>query len=359
MEGEGAMRVAQVLCAGGVGGAETVGCELAAALAQSGVDVRLYAILELRAGEAGCAALRDRVERVGVPTRIFRTNRRASPALARELRQATLADDLDVWHAHAYKAAALGRFSGARRRVFTLHGFDQTRAGARLKVAAAVDLGRRAAHTTIAVSASVAAHAPGAVVIPNGVRAAPPVDREAARRALAGYGLDPTKPWIAALGRLTPIKRFDVLLAALTAVPDAQLLLCGDGPERQALTVRAALMGAADRVAFTGHLEDVHPVYGAADVLALSSDAEACPMVVLEAFAHGLPVVATRVGGVPDLVRDGVDGLLVEAGDVAGFGRALAELLADPTAAAAHARRRAEDFSLARWAERHLAVYQP
>lgn len=353
------MRVAQVICAGGVGGAETVACELAVALAEAGVDSRIHAVLETRAGAAGCDALQARVAQTGLPYRLFPTGRRASPALARALRAAVSADGVEVFHAHAYKAAALGRLSGAQVRAYTVHGFDQVGWVGRAKVGAAVSLGVRASHRVIAVSSSVAAQLPGATVIPNGVRLPAPFDRPAARAALvARFRLDGNRPIIVALGRLTRIKRFDVLLNALPQVPDAQLVLCGDGPEAKSLSVRASLMGAGERVVFAGHVGDVHAIYAGADVVALSSDSEACPMVVLEGLAHGLPIVATRVGGVPDLVRDGVDGRLVSPDDPTAFGQALAAVLAAPARFAEHAAERAAAFGFPRWAAAHLEVYQ-
>jgi len=138
------------------------------------------------------------------------------------------------------------------------------------------------------------------------------------------------------VGRLAAVKGAPVLLEAFRAVraahPQATLTLIGDGPLRADLEARAAALGLDDAVAFTGYLSQqaVADRLADADVFVLPSFAEGVPVVLMEAMASGLPVVTTRIAGIPELVEHGVSGLLVPPGDVEALAAALTGLLADP-----------------------------
>lgn len=135
--------------------------------------------------------------------------------------------------------------------------------------------------------------------------------------------------------RLDPIKGQRTLLAALQRLigdgHQVELHLVGDGPDREILERLSADLGLAAHVRFDGWLDQsgVRALYRESDVLALASYDEGIPAVLMEAMAMSIPCVATPVGGVPELIRDGVDGLLVAPGDVAGLARALATVLDD------------------------------
>src|SRR5262249_31422302 len=104
---------------------------------------------------------------------------------------------------------------------------------------------------------------------------------------------------------------------------DARLVVVGDGPERASLSLAARSLGLGDRLILTGQVSDPRPYYLAADVMALPSLIEGSPNVLLEAMAAGLPIVATRVGGVPEIISDGLTGLLAEPADFESFSSAL------------------------------------
>jgi glycosyltransferase involved in cell wall biosynthesis len=133
---------------------------------------------------------------------------------------------------------------------------------------------------------------------------------------------------------MTGIKRVsDVLISfkrLLDSGVDATLCMVGDGPDRVPAERDAKELGIAKSVLWTGYQRDVSPYYSMFDTLVLPSANEGTPVVAIEALAGGCPVVATRVGGVPDVVDDGEDGVLVEVGDVDAIAAALALLARDP-----------------------------
>jgi glycosyltransferase involved in cell wall biosynthesis len=136
------------------------------------------------------------------------------------------------------------------------------------------------------------------------------------------------------IGRMTAVKRTDDVLIAFKSLRDsgvdAVLCMVGDGPDRLPLEQRAHELGVARDTVFLGYQEDVAPFYAAFDVLVLPSGNEGTPVTVIEALAAERPVVATRVGGVPDVVRDGEDGFLVEAGATDDLADRLGRLARDP-----------------------------
>jgi glycosyltransferase involved in cell wall biosynthesis len=147
-------------------------------------------------------------------------------------------------------------------------------------------------------------------------------------------GIPPGRFIVGWLGRMTGVKQTSDLLAVLAALRergiDAGLLLVGDGPDRIGFEQQAHSLGLVRHCLFLGYQEEVAPWYAAMDAIALPSGNEGTPVTVIEALAAGRPVAAYGVGGVPDVVRDGVDGFVVEAGDTAALADRLAELAADP-----------------------------
>jgi glycosyltransferase involved in cell wall biosynthesis len=148
------------------------------------------------------------------------------------------------------------------------------------------------------------------------------------------YGVSPDEFVVGWIGRMTAIKRVDDILLAFRSLlergVEARLCLVGDGPDREEIEQRAHDLGISRSVLFVGYQRDVAPYYALFDTLVLPSANEGTPVVAIEALAAGRPVVATRVGGVPDVVEDGADGLLVRVGDVRGIVDALERLALDP-----------------------------
>ena len=164
-------------------------------------------------------------------------------------------------------------------------------------------------------------------VLPNAAPALPSLpDRDGARAALAVEG-----PLLAFAGRITRQKALEVALAALARVGGVTLAIAGDGPDLPDIRHRVAGLGLDGRVRFLGPLnrEGVLTLFRGADASLLTSSWENFPHTVVEALAVGTPVIATTVGGVPELVRDGENGLLVPVGDADGLAAAIRRLLLD------------------------------
>jgi glycosyltransferase involved in cell wall biosynthesis len=147
-------------------------------------------------------------------------------------------------------------------------------------------------------------------------------------------GVAETRFVVGWIGRMTGVKRTDDVLLAVRGLRergvDAVLCMVGDGPDRDAVEQRAHDLDIVRHCLFVGYQDEVAPYYAAFDALILPSANEGTPVSAIEALAGGRPVVATRVGGVPDVVRDGVDGFLVEPGDVDAMADRLAALAGDP-----------------------------
>jgi sugar transferase (PEP-CTERM/EpsH1 system associated) len=202
------------------------------------------------------------------------------------------------------------------------------------------------------------------VTIHNGVDAKRFSDeeREHGRRVL---NLAPDAIAIGTVGRLDPVKDQMGLLEAFAGIAAAErgavLIIAGDGPCRAALEERARQADLVGRVRLLGERSDIPRVLGALDIFVLPSIAEGISNTILEAMATGLPVVATRTGGNPELVEDGVTGTLVPVGDRAALAAAVSHYVTDLDARALHGKsgrqRAMEHFELNRMAQRYRDLY--
>jgi glycosyltransferase involved in cell wall biosynthesis len=290
--------------------------------------------------------------------------------LAREIR----AFRPDILHAHDYKtnvlAVLLGRLFGVRT-LTTLHGYVSR--GGRLETYYRLDRwAQRHLDHIIAVSDDlfqmlIDLGVPPArrSLVRNAIDAQQYARRRPAGVARACLGLDPALPLVGAVGRLAAEKGFDLLIRAfdrlLTEGRDAALVIAGEGEDRGRLEGLIARLNRGDRIRLLGYTADVCGLYEALDVFALSSLREGLPNVVLEAMAIEVPVIATRVAGIPNLIEDGVSGLLVTPGSVEELTAALRRVLdeADLRRRLAHAGRQAVEtrHSFARRMEHVRSIY--
>lgn len=172
------------------------------------------------------------------------------------------------------------------------------------------------------------------VLIPNGVDTRAAASGEGARIRLE-LGLEPGAPVVGSIGRLAAMKGHADLLRAWPrvreVVPGAVLLLVGEGEEKEALTDLARTLELGSSVRFLGFRRDVQDILAALDVLVLPSVRdEGCSNTLLEAMWHGIPAIVTRCGGLPEVVSDGVTGLLVPIGDAVPLSTAVVRLLTHP-----------------------------
>lgn len=252
-------------------------------------------------------------------------------------------------HAHGYEAnylvAAMRAISRHWRRtplVVTAHGWIETTPRLRLKSRLDRYCGRFA-EVRIATAARHAPRLPagrgGVMVIPNGVSGPGqlPALRDARGSIRESLGVPPQATIIGSVGRLSPEKRVDLVLAAACRLapdrPGLHVLVVGGGDQRAELETLAERLSLRRTVTFTGLLRDVTPALIAMDLLIQPSDTEGTPRSVLEAMAHRLPIVATDVGDVAELLDQGRCGELVPPGDVDLLAHAVWRLLADPARA--------------------------
>jgi len=169
----------------------------------------------------------------------------------------------------------------------------------------------------------------------NSIRPEPAVNVEEMRAFQRRLGMKEGTRMILAVGRLSKEKAQIVLLRAFKNLSEthgeinARLVIVGDGPEREPLEAAAASLGLSDRVIFTGQVNNVSVYFVAADVLVNPSHSEGSPYVLLEAMAAGLPIVATAVGGVPEMIENNETALLVPASDPQAMAEAIARMLND------------------------------
>jgi glycosyltransferase involved in cell wall biosynthesis len=294
------------------------------------------------------------------------------PRLGRDIAAVAERVGARVLHCHHYSPFVYGCIARAcdphLRIVFTEHGRVGDSAPSR-KRRMANALFSRFPHRVCVVSADLQRHmaaegfaADGVEVVPNGIDPGTLPDDRARREARQLLGVGDEAFVIGTVGRLDPVKDLPTLVEAFASVrqarPGARLVIVGDGPARAELE---RLAGAAPDIRLLGHRSDVRRLLPGFDVYASSSVFEGVSLTILEAMATGCPVVATRVGGTPEVVVDGDTGLLVESRSPSALAGALARVAAAPGLAAALGQagrtRVCERFSLDRMINHYATAY--
>ena len=252
----------------------------------------------------------------------------------------------DIVHTHLAKAGAVGRLaaraSGVRTVVHTFHGtvFREYFGSLKSKGFLAVERGlARLSTRLIAITPRQRRELielglgdeRKVIEIPLGLDLGPFLEPLDAFEARARLGLPLDRPVVTLVARLVPVKNIPLFLKMVSLLDrDVVAAIVGDGEERASAEREAARLGIAERCRFLGWQSDVRAVYAASDVVALTSLNEGSPVSLIEAMAAGRPVVATAVGGVPDVVGDAVSGLLAPSGDAEALARAVMSLVRDP-----------------------------
>ncbi|MGN6431116.1 MAG: glycosyltransferase family 4 protein [Gaiellaceae bacterium] len=361
----GRARVFVLVTLGEVGGAQGYVASLLPALAGE---------YDVVVGAHGGAFVREAAERSGIEfVHLEQLRRPISPwrdlRSFAELYRLLRRQRPDVLHASSSKAGVIGRLAAVAARVpvrvFTVHGWAfSAHSGAASALYRWADrIAGRATTATICVSQRERAdglrartcRADRTVVIPNGVE----VD------AYPQASLESAVPRLIAVGRLAAPKDWSTLLSALTSLDSeafTELAIVGDGPERERVEDELARRSLEGRVRLLGERDDVPRLLAEADVFLLASRSEGLPLSVIEAMAAGLPIVASDVGGLKELVRDGETGVLVPPGDPVALAEALRPLLANRElrrrlGRAGRARAKAL-FDLSGFRRAHLELYR-
>lgn len=359
------MRVLHVHKITGVGGSERHLLTLLPALRERGVDA---CFLGLDVAGSDAPRFYAELERAGIPCAHVRCGADVSVRLAAATLRAVRAARPDLVHTHLVHADVYGSMAAQALRlplVSSRHNDDRYLLGPFRYVDRAF---ARPARRIVAISDAVRAFLVRAglpsrklVTIRYGLDSLPAARSEISP---AGLGVPPSAPLVLAIGRLVPQKDHATLLEAFALVrrahPEALLAILGTGPLEGETRALAASLGIEEAVLLPGRVE-TRDWLERADVFAHTSRWEGFGLVLLEAMLAGLPVVATRVSAVPEVVADGETGMLLEPGDAAGIGAALSRVLGERELARslgeAGLRRARERFSVARMTEETIAVY--
>ncbi|MFZ5853233.1 MAG: glycosyltransferase [Chloroflexota bacterium] len=329
------VRVVEVLATGTNGGAQEHVYSLVARLDRSRYEV---SVVSLSPGSAA-----RRIAGLGVPVTVLDGS---DDAVAVGALTALLAEIRpDVVHNHMYRAELVGTRAAialgmiGHRRPYVVSTVHSSRVRSpedrEMLRALTPEMDRliavsRSIETKIAAEGRVGAPVS---LIYNGVDLERYDHQEPCCTLREEYGMVPEAQVVGVVARLEPEKGHPTLLeawpAVLRAVPNAYLLVVGEGSRREALETQATELGVRDRVVFTGRRDDIPAVTAALDVAVLPSYREAQGLTILEAMALSRPVIASNVGGIPEMIEDGVTGLLVPPHDAQALAEAIVRLLRD------------------------------
>lgn len=352
-------------------------CQMVQADPSAGLSISIAAFHRSSPGGPESNAFLDAVRAAGIELDLIPERGRFDSSVVPALREIIARRHPDIIQTHAPKSHFLVRWAGFNRgRGWIAFHHGDTAEDLKMRLYTQLDRwSLRAADQSVTVCEPFAdvlvsrgVRRERLQIVPNAMAAAPSVakeDVEALRNRLA---LPPGARVILSVGRLSTEKGHADLLAAVRLLlrdrPQLtiRLILVGDGIERPALERAASAPDLASSVIFVGHCSNVWPYYSLADVFALPSHSEGSPNALLEAMAAGVPIVACKVGGVPETVEDGSSALLVPPANPSTMAAALARVLENPalasTLVANASQRLAERFSPESRYQALLGVYR-
>jgi glycosyltransferase involved in cell wall biosynthesis len=278
--------------------------------------------------------LSQELRQLGIRTYVLDEKKNNVFQLFLKVRRILLEQKVEILHSHRYKENVIGGLAACFRRgpylVKTVHGLVEPYKGIKkfkLGFYNFLDrwITRLLFHRVICVSHDISQklrkELPNTEIIC--IRNCVDLERlkvgKHKKQTKRELGFEPDSPLIGTVGRLSPIKGMEYLLRAsrilIERVPDLRVLIVGEGSERMVLVQLASKLGLDSHVAFTGHREDVLNLISAMDVFILPSLSEGIPMVLLETMALSVPIVATRVGGIPEILENGQTAFLVPPKD--------------------------------------------
>jgi len=328
------LRVLHLISSGGFYGAENVVIQLALALKRLNCEVVIGVFQNRHRPNTEIA---ETARRHGLEVTVFECRGKLDFGTVKAIRNFICERELDILHTHGYKADIYGYRAAKSTRaglVATAHSWPGK--SPVLRLYALLDrVILRWFDYVCAVSGKVADalrrfHVPSEkiTVVENGID----IGQFSGGRPVLREELGLTEnPLVGYVGRLAPEKGLEHLLHAaegiLNTLPAAKFILAGEGPQRSALEKLAGQLCIEKSVIFLGRRSDLASIYASFDVFVLPSLSEGMPLAVLEAMAAKRPVVATRVGAIPEMVKDQQTGLLVDAGDITGLQSAISLLL--------------------------------
>ncbi|MFL6386210.1 MAG: glycosyltransferase family 4 protein [Terriglobales bacterium] len=328
------VKVLQLISSGGYYGAENMLLNLCASQQKAGCENTLMLFYNVHVPNV---EFYERARRRGLSVRMVHCQGRADWRAVRQIEECIQEDGIDLLHTHGYKADLYG-YVAARRSgkpiVATCHNW----VGGTAALGIYNHLDRMALKRfqgLAAVSDLVAQRLLDSGVAAKKIRTiANGIDVERFERALPSPALDfEGNKVVGMVARLDLQKGFEYLLRAAHALcggfPALKVVIVGEGPDRQAIESMIQRFGLQSNVILAGQHSDMPGIYAAMDIFVLPSLNEGLPMTILEAMAASRPVIATRVGAISSVIKDGETGLLVDPGDINGLRDALARLLTD------------------------------
>ncbi|MGI6452587.1 MAG: glycosyltransferase family 4 protein [Syntrophomonadaceae bacterium] len=363
-------RVLHVIGGGEVGGAEELVLTLMKLLNPEKYEPCLLCLCE---GPFSFLAEKEGFFSVQIPMR-----NRLDLATVTPVREFLWAHDIKLVHTHGVRANLVGRIAAKREKipvVTTFHSVLRYDYDSYLKALLAkylTMLTNSYTHQFIAISGIIQEEI-GRMGVPRDKISVIHNGLDTTRFKAAGspehikemLGLKPDWPTISMIARLHPVKGHQFLLEAAQEMRDnglnPQFLLVGEGVHRKPIEKMIARLGLQDSVVMTGYYESVEDIYAVSDILCVPSIMEGLGLVILEAMYFGVPVVASKIGGIPEIIEDGVDGLLVPPRDHQALAQALSRLLQNPGLAAEIAlkgREKVSQFTMENMARQVEQVYE-
>lgn len=333
-----------------IGGAEKVIMTLSKGMKDTAFDPIVASFVTYGESASGGGEFIEESKRLGIDTRIITTKKMCRFMLSElfrnlfDLCRLIRKEKIKLLHTHGYKADIIGLAASKILNipiVSTAHGW--TSCSKNVKLYEFLDrLALRFFDRVIAVSDSVKDRLLKSHISPQKIeKIYNAIELKTSSEVLLStksfkdsFNLSNGNKLIGAIGRLSIEKGLSYFLEAgkevISRYPQIRLLIVGEGPERQNLEIMAERFAIKDKVIFCGFQKDISTIYSILDVVVLSSVTEGLPLTLLEALAHEKPVVATRVGGVPELIKDGETGILVNPKDSQGLANGILKILDNP-----------------------------